>query len=67
MKALYLIAWMFAGIGFALVLFGTISSLYGVNYLHLSSIVNLFHVANSYFMMAIFLFIFVFRTVRKKE
>jgi hypothetical protein len=66
MKALKWIGWISAGIGVVFVLLGLLQVVIG----RLSpntEIVNYFHVADSFFLMTIALFIFIYRCQCKKE
>jgi hypothetical protein len=61
MKTLNLIAWISAGIGVLIILFAGISLLTGRNLFGFSHLVNYFQAANSFFLITIALFIFVYR------
>jgi hypothetical protein len=62
MKALNLIGWTSAGIGAIIVLLGIISGLTGKSILPpVNHVINYFHVANSFFLLTIALFIVVNR------
>ncbi|MCU0461276.1 MAG: hypothetical protein MUF36_04580 [Bacteroidales bacterium] len=61
MKALNWIGWASAGIGFILMLLGIISGLISKKILPIQHAVNYFHMANSFFLVTIALFIVVNR------
>jgi len=61
MKALNWIAWISGGIGVLIVLLAAISLLVGRNLFGFTHVVNFFHVANSFFLITIALFIVVNR------
>lgn len=67
MKALNWIGWISGGIGVLIVLLAAISLLIGRNLFGFLHIVNFFHAANSFFLIAIALFIVVNRCECKKE
>ncbi|MCX6329754.1 MAG: hypothetical protein NTZ85_09635 [Bacteroidia bacterium] len=67
MKALNWIAWTSACIGVLIILLGVISGLIGKSILPIQHVVNYFHVANSFFLITIALFVFLFRCQCKKE
>ncbi len=66
MKALNWIAWISAAIGALIVLLAVISLLSGKNFFGFGRVVNYFHAANSFFLITIALFIFVYRCECKK-
>ena len=67
MKALKWIAWISAGIGIILLLLVPISLLFnGGNAIIGLHIVNFFHAANSFFLITVALFIFLYRCDCKK-
>jgi hypothetical protein len=68
MKALNWIAWISAGIGVVLMLLGGISGLIAKNILPgVTHIVNYFLIADSFFLITIALFVFIYRCQCKKE
>ncbi|HUX94148.1 MAG TPA: hypothetical protein VMV47_00335 [Bacteroidales bacterium] len=66
MKALNWIAWISAGTGLLLVLLGLIQLLFG-RIRPETQIINYFHAANSFFLITIALFVYLFRCQCKKE
>ena len=66
MKALKWIAWISGGIGLIFMLLGAISGVFG-GLLAGVEVTNYFHVANSFFLITIALFIYMFRCQCKKE
>jgi uncharacterized membrane protein len=66
MKTLNLIAWISTGIGLVLILLGIISSVFGIK-IYANQAVNYFHVANSFFLITIALFVFLIKYQCKKE
>ena len=68
MKALNWIAWISAGIGVVFMLLGFISGLIAKDILPgVTHIVNYFHIANSFFLITIILFVFLHLDQHKKE
>ncbi|MFO7850924.1 MAG: hypothetical protein ACQERS_12235 [Bacteroidota bacterium] len=67
MKALNWIAWISGGVGLAFVLLGLIQIVIQVRIVAGAEIVNYFHVANSFFLITIALFVFLCRYPLKKE
>ena len=68
MKALNWIAWISAGIGVVIILLGLISGLIGWSGLPIvEHRVNFFLIADSFFLITIALFVFLFRCQCKKE
>jgi hypothetical protein len=65
MKALNWIAWISGGIGVILVILGVIQFPFG-KFLPGEHIVSYFHVANSFFLLTIALFIYLYRCECKK-
>jgi hypothetical protein len=65
MKALNWIAWISGGIGVILVILGVIQFPFG-KFLPGEHIVSYFHVANSFFLITIALFIYLYRCECKK-
>jgi len=66
-KVLYWIEWISAGIGTLLVLLGSISFVFKVTIIPANSWTNFFNIANSYFLLAIVLFLFIHLGQFKKE
>jgi hypothetical protein len=66
MKALNWIAWISGGIGVVFVLVGLAQMVFG-RFITSAEIINYFHAANSFFLMAIALFIYLYRCECKKE
>ncbi len=67
MKALNWIAWISAGIGVIFLMLAPISLLFnGGNAIIGLHIVNFFHAANSFFLLAVMLFVFLYRCECKK-
>lgn len=66
MKTLNLIGWASGGVGVLIILLGAISGLTGKNILPIQHVINYFHVANSFFLITIALFIVVNRCECKK-
>jgi hypothetical protein len=66
MKALNWIGWISAGIGLMFVLLGLIQVVFG-RLLPGTEIINYFHIANSFFLITIALFVFLYRCQCKKE
>jgi hypothetical protein len=66
MKTLNWIGWISGGIGAVIILLAGISLVTGICIFGFSHIVNYFHAANSFFLMAITLFIVVYRCDCKK-
>jgi hypothetical protein len=67
MKVLNWIAWISAGIGLVFVLLGLIQGIFRMKIIESAEITNYFHVANSFFLLTIALFVFLFRCQCKKE
>jgi len=67
MKALNWIAWISGGIGVVFILLGLIQLVLGSRFIEGTEIVNYFHSANSFFLMTIALFIYLYRCECKKE
>ncbi|TAL59675.1 MAG: hypothetical protein EPN88_16950 [Bacteroidetes bacterium] len=67
MKAFYWIGWISGGIGAIIILLAAVSLLAGKNFFGFGHVVNLFHAANSFFLMAIASFIVVYRCDCNKE
>jgi hypothetical protein len=65
MKALNWIAWISSGIGVVFVLLGFVSALFG-RFNPGTESINFFHAANSFFLITIALFIFLYRCDCKK-
>jgi hypothetical protein len=61
MKALNWIGWISAGIGVLIILFAGISLLTGTILFGFKHLINFFHVANSFFLLTIALFIVAYR------
>ena len=66
MKALNWIGWISGGIGAIIILFASISLATGKNIFGFAHVVNYFQAANSFLLMAIALFIVVYRCDCKK-
>jgi hypothetical protein len=66
MKTLNWIAWISAGIGVFLMLIAGISFLIGKSIFGLTHFITYFHAANSFFLLTIALFIFLYRCECKK-
>lgn len=67
MKALTVIAWISCGIGLLFILMGVISVFTGDNLFGFGTyIVNFCHAANSFFLLTIALFIYIYRCECKK-
>jgi hypothetical protein len=66
MKTLKLIAWISSAIGVLLMLVGFISAILGTLFKGVE-IVNYFHVANSFFLISIALFLYFHSGLHKKE
>jgi hypothetical protein len=66
MKTLNWIGWISGGIGAVIVLVAVISIVSGKNIFGYGHVVNYFHTANSFFLMAIAAFIVVYRCECKK-
>jgi hypothetical protein len=67
MKTLNWVAWISFGAGCLILLFAAISLLMGRNLFGFAHLVNYFNAANSFFLIAIALFIFVYRCKCSKE
>jgi hypothetical protein len=67
MKALNLIAWISGGIAALIVLLAVVSLLSGKILFGLIHVVNFFHAANSFLLITIALFIYIYRCECKKE
>lgn len=67
MKVLNWIAWISAGTGVVFVLLGLIQGVFRMKIIGGAEITNYFHVANSFFLITIALFVFLFRCQCKKE
>jgi uncharacterized membrane protein YkvI len=67
MKALNWIAWISGGIGVVFILLGLIQSVLGSRFTEGTEIINYFHAANSFFLLTIALFIYLYRCECKKE
>jgi hypothetical protein len=67
MKALNLIGWISGGIGLIFILLGVISGLIGKNILPIQHVINYFHVANSFLLITVALFIVVNRCECNKK
>jgi ABC-type nickel/cobalt efflux system permease component RcnA len=67
MKALNLIAWISGGIAALIVLLAVVSLLSGKILFGLTHVVNYFHAANSFLLITIALFIYIYRCECKKE
>jgi len=65
MKALNWIAWISAGIGVVCMLLAAISLITGTPVIG-GHIINFFHVANSFFLLTIALFVYLYRCECKK-
>jgi hypothetical protein len=61
MKTLNLIGWISGGIGVLIILLGLISGIIGKSILPIEHVTNYFHIANSFFLITIALFIVVNR------
>jgi hypothetical protein len=66
MKALNWIAWISGGIGLVFVLLGLIQLLFG-KFIQGTELINYFHSGNSFFLITIALFVFIYRCQCKKE
>jgi len=66
MKTLKLIGWISSGIGVVFVILGLIQGIFG-RLLPNTEIINYFHAANSFFLLTIALFVFIFRCQCKEE
>jgi hypothetical protein len=66
MKALNWIAWISGGIGLVLVLLGSIQAVFG-QILHVNHIINYFLAADSFFLITIALFVYLYKCQCKKE
>lgn len=67
MKTLNVIGWTSAGIGAIIILLGAISGLIGNSILpSINHVINYFHIANSFLLLAVALFIVVNRCECKK-
>jgi hypothetical protein len=67
MKALNWIAWISAGIGLVFVVLGLIQGVFSLKIIEGAEITNYFHVANSFFLITIALFVYLYRCQCKKE
>ena len=67
MKALKWIAWISGGIGVVFVIIGLIQAVLSRRFSPNAEIINYFHAANSFFLITIALFVFLFRCQCKKE
>ncbi len=67
MKALNWIAWISGGIGIVFVLLGLIQGVFSMRFIEGAEIINYFHTANSFFLITIALFVFLYRCQCKKE
>jgi hypothetical protein len=67
MKTLNLTAWISGGIGVLIIILGLLSGIIGKNILPVTHIVNYFHIANSFFLITIALFIVVNRCECNKK
>lgn len=67
MKTLNWIGWISGGTGALLILLGVISGIIGKSILPIQHVVNYFHMANSFFLVTIALFIVVNRCECKNE
>jgi hypothetical protein len=67
MKALSWIAWISAGLGVLLIFFAGLTTLTGNYYLGADHRVNYFQIANTFFLITIALFVFLYRCQCKKE
>jgi hypothetical protein len=66
MKTLNWIAWISGGIGLVFILLGLFQAVFG-RLLPGTEIINYFHVANSFLLITIGLFVFLYRCQCKKE
>jgi hypothetical protein len=66
MKALNWIAWISGGIGLVIVLLGLIQLVFE-KFIQGSELINYFHSGNSFFLITIALFVFIYRCQCKKE
>jgi cytosine/uracil/thiamine/allantoin permease len=66
MKALNWIAWISGGIGLVIVLLGLIQLVFE-KFIQGSELINYFHSGNSFFLITIALFVYVYRCQCKKE
>jgi len=66
MKSLNWIAWISAGIGLVMLLLAAISLIAG-RAIIVENIINYFHAANTFFLITIALFVFLYRCQCKKE
>ena len=66
MKALNWIAWISGGIGLIFVLLGLIQLVFG-KFIQGTELVNYFHAGNSFFLITIALFVYLYRCQCKKE
>lgn len=62
-----LIGWISLGFGTLVILLGIISGLFGISIMQIKHVVNYFHVANSFFLITIALFIVVNRCECNKK
>ncbi|MGD0583607.1 MAG: hypothetical protein ABR974_11780 [Bacteroidales bacterium] len=67
MKTLNWVAWISFGAGCLILLLAAVSLLMGRNLFGFTHIVNFFNAANSFFLIAIALFIFVYRCKCSKD
>lgn len=67
MKALNWIAWISGCVGVLIMLLGVISGLIGRSILPIQHVANYFHIANSFFLITIALFVFLYKCQCKKE
>ena len=67
MKALNWIAWISAGIGVIFVALGLIQGVFRINFFPGAEIINYFHAGNSFFLITIALFIYLYRCQCNKE
>jgi len=67
MKILNIIAWASGGAGAIFILLGAIAGLFHMNILRLAHFVNYFAIANTFFLVMIALFIYLYRCQCKKD
>lgn len=67
MKALNWIAWISAGVGVIFIVLGVISAIISRSILPIQHVVNYFHIASSFFLLTIALFVFLYRCQCKKD
>jgi hypothetical protein len=67
MKTLNLVGWISIGVGVLIILLGILAGIIGSKLLPVTHIVNCFHIANSFFLITIAIFIVVNRCECNRE